>query len=74
MKILVSTLMLSCLIAVSAFAGDSEEILRERLILCSQFVIEEPGTAIPGTTRYCCGFANRIPDCRVRYRDEQDRR
>jgi len=44
MKIIYS-LMLSCLTAVSAMAGDSEEAFRERSSLCNQFLIEEPGTA-----------------------------
>jgi hypothetical protein len=58
--------MLGCLTVVSALAGDSEAMLRERLILCNQFVIEEPGTElIPDMTRYCCRIANLSRDCPV---------
>jgi hypothetical protein len=45
MKI-VCSLMLT---ALSAIAGDSEEVSRERLSLCNQLLIEEPGIpTIPG--------------------------
>jgi hypothetical protein len=65
MKI-VCSLMLSCFTAVSALAGDSAEALRDRLIVCNQFVIEDPYPAIVGdTAQYCCGMANRVHDCHV---------
>jgi hypothetical protein len=35
-----------CMTAVSALAGDSAEMLRDRLIFCNQFVIEDPYPAI----------------------------
>jgi hypothetical protein len=61
------SLMLTCFTAVWAFAADSEGILRERLILCSQFVIEDSGsTMIHDTTGYCCRIADWGHDCRVR--------
>jgi hypothetical protein len=62
----VCALMLSCLIAVSALAGDSAEMLRDRLIFCSQFVIEDPDLRmLQDTTQYCCRMANRVHDCHV---------
>jgi hypothetical protein len=62
----VCALMLTCMAAVSALAGDSAEMLRERLIFCNQFVIEDP---YPGIVRdsvqSCCRVANRVRDCNV---------
>jgi hypothetical protein len=56
----------SCLVASSAFAVDSEGILQRRFFLCSQFVIEEPGTAMIGDlTRKCCRAEERNLDCRL---------
>ena len=45
MKI-VCSLMLTCMTAVSALAGDSAEMLRDHLIFCNQFVIEHPYPAV----------------------------
>jgi len=65
MKIICSVT-LSCLTAVSAFAGDSDDKLRDRLIVCNQFVIEETGiSAIPDASRYCCGARSWRRDCHV---------
>ena len=70
----ICTLMLSGFTAVSALADDSEGRLRERTILCNQFVIEEPANAlIPDTARHCCRMANWIHDCRAFDWDEQYR-
>jgi hypothetical protein len=56
----------SCVIAGSAFAVDSEGILQRRFFLCSQFVFEEPGTAMIGdSTRKCCRAEDRNVDCRL---------
>jgi hypothetical protein len=66
MRNLVCLLMLCCCAAPSAFGRDTAEKLRERFIFCSQFVIEDPGTeAVVDSTHDCCGFANRIHDCRL---------
>jgi hypothetical protein len=46
MKIVICSLMLCCFAAASTSAGDSGEMLRQRLILCDQFVIEHPYPAI----------------------------
>ena len=73
MKI-VCPLMLTCMTAVSALAGDSAERLRDRLIFCSQFVIEHPyPTIVPDSTQYCCRTANRIHDCHIHDWDEKYR-
>jgi hypothetical protein len=54
------SLLLSCL-AVSAWARDSAEVRRDRLALCSQFVIEEFNPAIiRDATNPCCRV-----DCQV---------
>lgn len=56
----VCTLMLSCLAAVSAVAGDSTEMQRHRLIIHDQFVIEEPyAVLIEASMRCCCRLADR---------------
>ena len=60
----VCALMLTCMTTVSALAGDSAEMLRDRLIFCNQFVIEEPYPAIvQDSTPHCCRFANRLHNC-----------
>jgi hypothetical protein len=57
--------MLYCCAASSALGRESAERLRERLIFCSQFVIEDPGYVIlPDSALDCCRFANPIHDCR----------
>jgi hypothetical protein len=65
----------SCLATGSAFAVDFEGMLQRRLILCSQFVIEETGTAMVGDSmRKCCRAKDRNLDCRHYDRGEQSRR
>jgi hypothetical protein len=68
----VCSLMLSCCAVVSASAGDSAEMRRDRLIFCSQFVIEDPYVAIfrdltgfPDSTDYCCRFRDSVHDCHI---------
>ena len=74
MKIILSSLMLSCAAASSATSGDSMEMLRDRLVFCNQFIIEDPFPAIAADpTRYCCRFANRVHDCHVNDWDEKYR-
>jgi len=66
MRVLICMLTLCGYAASSAFGRDSAEMLRERLIFCSQFVIEEPGPAIvPDSMQTCCRLANRIHDCHL---------
>lgn len=66
MKSLVCSLMVCCFTAVSASAGDSGEVLRQRFILCDQFVIEHP---YPGSFLDLTGFVSssdsvdRVTDC-----------
>ena len=73
MKI-VYALMLTCTTAVSALAGDSAEMLRDRLIFCNQFVIEHAESPIVrDSTQYCCRPANRIHDCHAHDWDEKYR-
>ncbi len=71
MKSLVCSLMVCCFTAVSASAGGSGEVLRRRIILCDQFVIEHPypGRFYPGRFVHLTGFVSspdrvdRITDC-----------
>ena len=70
----ICTLMLTCMTAVSALAGDSAEMLRDRLIICNQFVIDDPYPAIvPDSTQYCCRMATRVYDCRTQDSHEKYR-
>jgi hypothetical protein len=56
----VCALMLSCFAVVSAVAGDSTEMLRHRLIVHDQFVIEEPDPLLmEDSMRCCCRLADR---------------
>lgn len=74
MKTVICLLMLCCCAASSALGRDSAERLRERLIFCSQFVIEDPGPVnIVDSARDCCRFANSIHDCRLIEREETHR-
>ena len=71
---IVRALMLTCTTAVSALAGDSAEMLRDRLIFCNQFVIEHAESPIVrDSTQYCCRPANRIHDCHAHDWDEKYR-
>jgi hypothetical protein len=73
MKI-VCALMLTSMTAVSALAGDAAEMLRDRLIFCNQFVIEDPYPAIDWySAQYCCGTASRAHDCHSQGWDEKSR-
>jgi hypothetical protein len=70
----VCSLMLTCMTAVSALAGDSAEMLRDRLIVCNQFVIEEANPAIVrDSTQYCCRTANWVHECQRPGWDERYR-
>ena len=70
----VCAVMLTCMTTVSALAGDSAEMLRDRLIFCNQFVIEDPYPAIDGySARYWRGTANRAHDCHAQDWDEKHR-
>jgi hypothetical protein len=72
MKILACSLMLCCCAVSLASGRDSAEMLRERLIFCSQFVIEEPGPAIVrDSARDYGGFADRIYDCHLMEWDDK---
>jgi hypothetical protein len=74
MKILAYSLIFCCYVASSATGGDSREMHRERVIVCSQFVIEEPDpTLARDATQYCCRVANWIRDCHVDDWNEQYR-
>jgi hypothetical protein len=73
MKSLVFLLMLCCCATSSAFGRDSAERLRERIIFCGQFVIEDPGpVVVQDTTHDCCRLANPIHDCRLTDQEEKN--
>jgi hypothetical protein len=72
MKI-VCALMLTCTSAVSALAEDSAEKLRERLIICNQFVIEDPYPGIGREFPYCCRTANHTRECHTQKAHEEHR-
>jgi len=74
MKNLVCLAILCCCAASSAFGRDAAERLKERLIFCSQFVIEDPAPVIvQGSTYDCCRVANPVQDCRLSDREEKYR-
>jgi hypothetical protein len=73
MKNFICALMLSCA-AVPAIGGDTGEMLRDRLIFCNQFVIEDPGPAVIAESLFfCCRFAHQGHDCHVLDVDDRDR-
>jgi hypothetical protein len=66
MKIFICSLLLSCSAVSSGSAGVSDEMLRDRLVLCGQFVINDPDPLIiRDVTDDCCRSGNRIRDCHV---------
>ena len=67
MKI-VYALMLTCTTAVSALAGDSAEMLRDRLIFCNQFVIRDPDPGIRLGYHHDCHINDRDDDRGVPWR------
>jgi hypothetical protein len=72
MRILACLLMLCCSEAPSAFGRDAAERLRERVIFCSQFVIEHPSrVVVPDSTRDCCWLANTIHNCHLIIQEEK---
>jgi hypothetical protein len=73
MKI-VCALTLTCMTAGFALAGDSAERLRDRVIFCNQFVIEDPyPELLRDSTQHCCRMPNRVHDCHVIDWDEKYR-
>jgi hypothetical protein len=61
MKILVCSLMLSCYVASSAAAGDSQQMLRDRLLFCGQFEIQGlDAMLIQNSRQYWSGISNRF--------------
>jgi hypothetical protein len=71
MKILVCSLMLSCAVASSAAAEDTQQMIRDRLQFCSQFEIQGlDGLLILDSKRYCCGSGNRFRACHDHEWDE----
>ena len=74
MKIFVYTLMLCWYAASSATGADFREMNRDRLIICNQFVIEDPDPAvIRQPPLSCCRFGPRGHDCHVLEVDDRDR-
>ena len=74
MKNSICSLMLSCVAAAPAIGGDTGEMLRDRLIFCNQFVIEDPDPAVIRQIPFsCCQFGRRGHDCHVLDVDDRDR-
>jgi hypothetical protein len=74
MMILIWSLLLSCFVTSSATGGDSREMLRDGLILCSQVTIEHPYPGIfrepadfRDLTEHCCHLGKLIRDCHIYY-------
>ena len=64
MKILAYVVVLCCYAAGAATGRDLREMNRDRFIICSQFVIEDPEPVMVGKNpQYCCRLANRMHDC-----------
>jgi hypothetical protein len=60
-----------CCCAVSSAFGRDPEMLRERLIFCSQFVIQDPAPPIASDpNRNFGGFVHRTYDCHLMDLDE----
>jgi hypothetical protein len=66
MRIFACSILLGCFVPSPGSATVPEEKLRERLIVCSQFVIDDPGPAvIREFADDCCRPVNRIRDCHL---------
>ena len=73
MKNFICALLLSSFAAAPAIAGDTGEMLRDRLIFCSQFVIDHPDPAVIPSPSFCCRFGLRGHNCHVLEVDDRDR-
>jgi hypothetical protein len=72
MKALVCLLILGCFTASSTFGRDSAEKLREHLIFCNQFVVEDQSPVVVNhDTHACCSFANPIHNRRLIHPEER---
>jgi hypothetical protein len=66
MRIFICTILLGCFAPPPGSATVPEEKLRDRLIVCSQLVIDDPGPAlIREFADSCCRPGNPIRDCHV---------
>jgi hypothetical protein len=66
MRIAICSILFGCFIPTSGSARVSEEIHRDRLILCSQVIINDPAQAIiQNLADDCCYSGDRIRDCHL---------
>jgi hypothetical protein len=66
MRIFVCSILLSCFVPSAGGAAILEEKLRDRLVVCSQLVIEHPGPAfIRDFAEDCCRAGKPARDCHV---------
>lgn len=74
MRCLACLLTFCCCVVSAAACRDAAEALREHLIFCSQFVIEDPdpGLMLDATQR-CCPLAGRLRNCRPTDGDDTHR-
>ena len=64
MEVVCLTLIVSCLSTSFAFAGNGEDMNRQRLLFCSQSLIEEQGTVVvPQWVSGTVGVARNTGDC-----------
>jgi hypothetical protein len=71
MKIPVCALMLSCFVVSSAAAEDSQQMIRDQFVLCSQFEIRDLDALLTlDSNRNCCGIGNRFRACHDHEWDE----
>ena len=67
MKVVIPLLVLSNLVVASAaIARDANEVLRDHLAFCSQFVIQDPDPSIVlNYMQDCCALSPNIRDCHM---------
>jgi hypothetical protein len=66
MRIVICSILLGCFIPPWSSATVLQEIHRDRLILCSQVIINDPAQAIiENLADDCCNSGDRIRDCHL---------
>jgi hypothetical protein len=66
MKFVIVFLISSDFITSTAIAREAKELLRDELVFCSQFVIQDPDPRIVlDHMRDCCIYSRNARDCRM---------
>jgi hypothetical protein len=66
MKTFIALIAMSLLFASAVTARDARNLLRDEIVFCSQFVINDPDPVVLlDFMRECCAYSRNIGDCRM---------